>query len=250
MNMCLEVLGRTGEAKPDRPVQLTIKHQEFRESIPVLLKSDPRGRIRLGALTDISTITASGPEGTAHTWTLPLNRHTYRQVIHAQAGEVIAVPYLGTLEKPIRTDLALFEMRGTTIYSDRFDALSLKDGMVEIAGLTPGDYDLFLKTTGDRIRIRVVDGKNEAGYVLGKLRHLELSKLKPVQVANITTDDENVTIRLRDFSTFTRVHVYGTRYMPAFSAFADLGRVRDIGLAGQLPFECGIALSGRSKYRR
>ncbi len=41
----IELLGRTGEAKPDRPVQLSIKHRDFREAVNVLLKSDARGRV-------------------------------------------------------------------------------------------------------------------------------------------------------------------------------------------------------------
>ena len=45
----IELLGRTGEAKPDRPVQLTLKHREFREPVNVLLKSDAQGRVKLGA---------------------------------------------------------------------------------------------------------------------------------------------------------------------------------------------------------
>ncbi len=119
--------------------------------------------------------------------------------------------------------------------------------MIEMSGLTAGDYDLWLKATGERVRVRVVKGKQEAGYVLGKLRHLQLPALKPVQVADVSTDNENVTIQLRDFSTFTRVHVYGTRYLPAFSAFADLGKVRDAGLDGFFPLSSeSLYLAGRN----
>ena len=99
-------------------------------------------------------------------------------------------------------------MRGATIQADRFDALAIGDGMIEITGLKAGDYDLWLKETGERIRIRVADGPLQAGYVLGKLRHLQLPALKPVQIAGIASDADTVTIRLRDFSNFTRLHVY------------------------------------------
>ena len=39
-------------------------------------------------------VTATGPEGTAHTWNLPTDQHTYRQVMHAKAGDAVtrAVP--------------------------------------------------------------------------------------------------------------------------------------------------------------
>ncbi len=243
----IELLGRTGEAKPDRPVQLTIKHREFREPVSMLLKSDAQGRIKLGALADIATVTANGPEGTSHTWPLPLNQHTYRQVIHAKAGEQIAVPYLGSSPKPRREELALFEMRGGTIQSDRFDALAIGAGMIEITGLKAGDYDLLLKETGDRLRLRVVDGELQAGYVLGGLRHLQLPALKPVQIASVSSDADMVTIRLRDYSKFTRLHVYGTRYLPAFSAFGNIGAVRDVELQGAFPLSAeSIYLAGRN----
>ncbi len=243
----IELLGRTGEAKPDRPVQLTIKHREFREPVSMLLKSDAQGRVKLGALADIAAVTANGPEGISHTWPLPLNQHTYRQVVHAKAGEPIAVPYLGSSPKPRREELALFEMRGGTIQSDRFDALAIGEGMIEITGLKAGDYDLLLKETGDRLRLRVVDGQLQAGYVLGALRHLQLPALKPVQIASVSSDADMVTIRLRDYSNFTRLHVYGTRYLPAFSSFANLGAVRDVELQGAFPLSAeSIYLAGRN----
>ena len=72
----IELLGRTGEAKPDRPVHLALKHRDFKEPVSVTLKSDPQGRVRLGPLPDIVSVTATGPEGTSHTWPLPTDRHT------------------------------------------------------------------------------------------------------------------------------------------------------------------------------
>jgi hypothetical protein len=243
----IEVLGRTGEAKPDRPVQLSIKHREFREQTSALLKSDPNGRLWLGELKDIATITATGPEGVSHTWALPLNQHTYRTTVHAQAGEPIAIPYLGSADKPMRSELALFEMRGAVIQADRFDNLGIKEGMIEMTGLPAGDFELILKETGKRVRVRVAEGTLQAGHVLGKLRHLQLPALKPVQIAGIASDVEFVTIRLRDYSPFTRLHVYGTRYLPAFSAFDNLGRVRDAELQGAFPLSAeSLYLAGRN----
>ena len=82
----VELLGRTGEPEPDRPVQLALKHRDFRDAIHATLKSDPKGRIYLGALIDVTSVTATDPEGTAHTWNLLTDRHTYRQLIHAKVG--------------------------------------------------------------------------------------------------------------------------------------------------------------------
>src|SRR5206468_1041347 len=101
--------------------------------------------------------------------------------------------------------------------------------------------------SGDRIRIRVVDGTVQGDHVLGKLRYLELPGLKPVQITAITPDPELVSIQLRDVSPFTRVHVFATRYQPAFSAFANLSRVRDAELTGIYPAHAeSVYLTGRN----
>jgi hypothetical protein len=243
----LELLGKSGEPRPDRPVHLALKHRDFRQPVNVTLKTDAQGRVNLGPLLDIASVTATGPEGTAHTWTLSFDRHSYRQVVDARAGDVVALPYLGSAAAPTRDELALFAMRGATIQADQFDAIAFKDGMIELRGLAAGDYDLWLKRSGERIHVRVVDGNVIGGYVLGKVRHLQLPALKPVQIAGIRADGDDVTIQLHDASTFTRVHVYATRYQPAFSAFANLGKVRDAELQGMFPAHAeSVYLAGRN----
>src|SRR5205085_190156 len=54
-------------------------------------------------------------------------------------------------------------------------------------------------------------------------------------------------IRLRDASKFARVHVFATRYQPAFNAYRDLAHVRDAELGGFLPGHAdSVYLSGRN----
>lgn len=232
----IEVLGKTGEPKKDRPVQLALKHREFRELVQVTLKSDNNGRVKLGQMQDIIALTATGPEGTAQSWTLPLARFTYRNVMHAKSGEAITLPYNGTVNEPSHAELALFEMRGNTYRSDRFDALRIKDGLIEIQGLEAGDYELWLKASNERIRIRIGDGTVYDGYVLGNARFMQLPALKPVSIAKIDVDGEgNLTIHLKNWSKVARLHVFGTRYLPSYSAFADLAKVHEPTLIGVVP---------------
>jgi hypothetical protein len=99
----------------------------------------------LGALANILTVTATGPEGTAHTWTLGRDEHTYYQTVHGRVGEPIVLPYLGQAPQPQRNELSLLEVRGEGFVADRFDALALDGGLLRIAGLAAGDYDLWLK---------------------------------------------------------------------------------------------------------
>lgn len=243
----LEVRGRTGEAKPDRAVTVALKHREFKEPVTVALKTDAGGRVTLGELADVAAVTATGPEGTARGWDLTTDRHTYRQLVHAKAGEPVTLPYLGTAGKPDRSELALFEVRGNDIRADKFAAIGIAGGMIELRDLAPGDYDLYLKQTGEKVRVRVAAGDEVAGNVLSPVRHLERSKLKPVQVESVTADKDHLVIRLRDASKLTRVHVMATRYVPAFSAFADLGKVRDAELGGMSPAHApSVYLTGRN----
>jgi len=243
----LELLGRTGEPRPDRPVRLSLMNQYFRQPVQVTLKSDVRGRVHLGSLADINSVTATGPENTSHAWTLPLDHHTYRDLLHAKAGEVITLPYLGSQREPTRGELALFELRAGTVRADRFDALSIKDGLLEIHGLSPGDYDLWLKTERERVRIRVADGPVIDGYILGATRYLEMPALKPVQVGAIETAGDSLTIRLQNASPLTRVHVLATRYLPQYSAFDQFRQVTDAELRGITPGRSeSVYLTGRN----
>jgi hypothetical protein len=243
----IEIRGRTGEPRPDRPVQLALKHHDFKEPAQAVLKTDARGRIVLGPLTDIVSVSVTGPEGTAHNWPLPVDRHTYSRLVDAKAGETVTLPYLGTAAAPSRAELALFEVRENLIRADRFDAFAIRDGLLELRGLAAGDYELWLKQTGEQVRVRVVAGETVAGHVLGKLRHLELPRLKPVQVASITADADALTVKVTDASPFTRVHIFASRYRPAFSAFADLAHVRAAELGGVYPSHAESAyLTGRN----
>lgn len=242
----IEVLGRTGEPRTNRPVRLAIKHRDFKQPVNVSLKSDAKGRIALGSLPDITNVSATGPEETVHHWSLPTDRATIANLVHAKSGEPLTMPWMGG-PQPTRDDVALFEMRGNVVRSDRFESLVVKDGRLELQGLTAGDYELSFKRSGDRVRIRVVDGPAVAGYVLGQLRHMELSPLKPVQITSIKVEGDALNIRLADASKFARVHVFAARYRPEFSAFGDLSKVRAGRLSGVFPAHAESAyLTGRN----
>lgn len=223
----LDLRGKTGEAKPDRAVHLSIKHREFTEAVSVSLQTDHGGRIRLGELEDIASVTATSPEGTSHTWPLDHDRHSYYRTVHGVAGAPIELPYMGFSNEPTRGELSLLEVRGGTFLADRFAALSIRDGMLQVGGLPRGDYDLLFKHTGQRIRLRLADGDQKERYVLGGSRHLEVRGDNPLQIANVSTGDGQVRIELNNSNKFARVHLFATRQQPALSAFGNLSRVAD-----------------------
>ena len=221
----LEIRGKTGEAKADRPVQISLKHRDFTEPVVVMLQTDAAGRIRLGLLPDIVAITATGPNGTSRTWNLLPDRHAYPQTLHGLVGRPLTVPYMGPSAEPARAELSLLERRGDAFLRDRFDALSLRNGLLQIQGLPRGDYDLLLRATGQRIHVRLTSGPEQQGYVLGNSRRLEVRNAAPLQISQVAVQDDALRVHLQNATKFARVHVFATRYAPAYSAFDQLARV-------------------------
>jgi hypothetical protein len=245
----LEIRGKTGESRASRPVSFAVKHRDFRHPFNVVLKTDPAGRIALGALIDIASIAATGPEGTSHTWYLRSDEHTYSQTLHGRVGEALSLPYLPRSggNKPERSEVSLLELRGDIYVADRFSNLSVKEGMLVLDKLPAGDFELLLKSSGTRIRIRLTAGEHLGRFVLGSHRQLETPALPPVQIESITTSEGKVVVKLQNANKFTRVHVFATRYVPEYGVYAHLSRVRgpEPYLFSQSPAQ-SVYLTGRN----
>ncbi len=243
----IDVLGKSGEPRAARPVQLRIKPRDFTNTVDVSLQSDAAGRISLGALEGITTVTATGPEGTSHSWTPQDDAHNYYRDVQGQAGETIALPYMGNGGGPRRSELSLLEVQDGTFVADRFDALGVKDGTLLIDKLPRGDYDLLLKQSGTQITIRMTEGESRYGYVLGQHRFLQRRIGRPVQIDDIGIDGDFVSVQLGNASKLTRLHVFAARYEPAYDPFAMLGRVRDMEPNWRtLPFQPSAYVAGRN----
>lgn len=274
-NYLIELRGKTGEARPSRPVSITVKHRLFRHPYHTTLKTDPAGRIALGSLTEIASLTVSGPQGISHTWNLRHDNHTYGGALHGSADKPFVLPYLpqryGKQLQPqvaktelSRDEVSLIELRGGAFYADRFENLKLDGGLLKLEKLAAGDYDLWLKTTNTRIRVRLTAGEAVAGYLVGNYRQLELSPLNPLQIESVTVvagkaqtppkddkDDgkkdndkkdadkkeegkkeekedanpEKLVIKLRNATKYSRVHLFATRMFPEYDAYGALAKV-------------------------
>ncbi len=250
----LEVLGRTGEPRADRPVTFVFKHRDFKDPVTVALQTDNEGRIALGNLSDIVSVSVVGPETTQHTWTLSQDVHSNPGSLHGRVGDTLYVPYMGSAKEPLRSELSLLEMRGSTFVADRFSALAIKDGFIQISDLARGDYDLLMKSSNTRIRLRVSEGTLDLGYVLGETRQLEVINPKPLQITSVLADKDNLTIRLANANAWTRVHVAVDRYLPEFPIEGLLGRTgfADPTLIGidqpESRYVAGVAIGDEYRY--
>ncbi len=221
----IDLLGKTGESKMDRPIQLVFKLRDYTQPVYVSLKTDESGRVQLGPLPGVVTVTATSPQGVSHAWNIRHDEHTYPKSIHAETGDVIQTPYMGGKQKPSRAELSLIELRGDQFTADRFENLSIKDGLIQIEKLPPGDYSLLLKKLNHQIRIRVTEGTHLDGYALGDYRKLEVRNARPLQIASIDLTETKVRVQLENVTPQTRLHILATRFEPAYPAFNILGAI-------------------------
>ena len=225
----LQLLGKSGEPRPDRPVNVMLQHRDFREAVHVPLQTDAGGRIELGTLTDIVRLAGSLPDGQSYEWALTRDEHSYPAALHGKAGQVLRVAYMGAEKQPTRASFALLERRGTrsesaSVYvKDWADSLALADGFLELKALSAGDYDLFLKESGSKIAVRVTDGEARDGYVLAENRLLEVANPDPLQIAGVDLGPDALKVRLKNATPAARLHVAATVFLPAYSIFRSLG---------------------------
>ncbi len=218
----LDVLGKNGEPIAERAVQIRLTHKDFVDPIDVSLKTDVQGRIHLGRLDGITGIRVSGfPKGVGG-WSLDRPNRRYRRVIHAAAGTTVRIPYEGKAATPSRREMSLIAMRGRSFYRDAFQHLAIRDGFVELKGLAPGDYEFRSDDTRHVVKIKVAAGSSHDGWVFGKARMLEDDSQPVLSITSMRREGDDLVIRCANPNDRTRVHVFGTRYLPAYDPYASL----------------------------
>jgi hypothetical protein len=223
----LESRGKSGEPRPGHAMQVVLTHRDFKSPVTLAMQTAANGRVSLGPLAQITSISATAANGTRHVWQLGSDRFNYPQSLHGLAGEVLRIPWMEPAAEAAREQISLLEIRGGQYVADRFDAVSIRNGFLEFTGLAAGDYHLLIKPSSTSLYIRLTDGLRRGGYLMGPARRLEDRAHRPLQVVSTTLGDETLSIQLANAGATTRVHVFATRYVPAFSAHGFLGRVHD-----------------------
>ncbi|MBI4879216.1 MAG: hypothetical protein HY812_06095 [Planctomycetes bacterium] len=231
----LDVLGKNGEPIADHAVELRFSHRDYADPVTVTLKTDARGRIVLGRLEGITAVHASGlPEGSSG-WPLRNAARSYPSCVQGEAGQTLRVPYQGAAQALSRSVASLLEVRGGAYAHDAFDHLFLQDGFLELRDLAPGDYSLLLKEADRTIAVKVTAGRTEGGWALGRDRRLETGGSDLLHIAETRVDGESLLVRLANASAEARVHVFATRFLPAFDPFFSL-----VSPARPLPAEAWV----------
>ncbi|MBN2494006.1 MAG: hypothetical protein JXR96_05395 [Deltaproteobacteria bacterium] len=218
----LSLLGKNGEPRPRMPVTCSFHHRDFQHVERVVLQTDENGQVELGALEGLYCMDAEGA-ACSETWALAEDGCNTPAVLSGTAGQSLRLAvaaYDGALG---RERFALLERRHGSYQSDRYDRLHLRDGYLELQGLEAGDYELVLKEQDRHIEVRVIEGQERAGWLIGSTRAIEIDRHPPLQVTELRVEGARIAIRIAGSTERTRVHVLGSRFAPAFDALGSLG---------------------------
>lgn len=244
-------LGKTGEPRVGRAIYVQFKHRHLSQIISVYLQTDKHGVVKLGPLKDIDYVQFSGRQ-----WSIDeAAMTTVPRTIHAKVGRSVRIPYLGTETEVKRTEWALYEMRCGVQLRDCFKHMVLEDGMLAIKKLAAGNYQLYDKAHAySIITIRVTEGEEVHGHILGNSRFLPIKNKKLLHISSIKEKDDVVTIKLENETKNTRVHVFATYFSPIYSAYQSFAGsvIEPSGESKFVRFPClfveGRALGDEYKY--
>lgn len=226
-----ELLGKNGEPIIDQQVVFKFKHQDFGQPQTIPLRTDERGRIMLGQLKDIESVSCVLPNGNSRTWNLNQAEVTMNSQIHVQAGSTVQIP----LSEPTSGPISLLSSNTGGFDADVSHLAQVSDGKLVLNGLKPGSYSLQLPHQKASIQIEVAKGTSVAGWVLGQSRQLQLHGAAPLTIDQVNSTAEFITIRLGNSTPFTRVHIAATRFAAEKTLFDSLAAFPRFGAASGTP---------------
>ena len=236
----LSELGRTGEPLADRQLNLNSVHRDFTTPLTTSLRTNPAGTVSLGKLSGTASLTASTAAGLSRNFALPHDDVSFASALHLLAGEPLRLawpwpappPAADPAAGPFRPDLSILETRNHHPVRAITEGIALKDGILEVTGLEPGTYSVFIGPKLTAITVRVAAGKTVDGHLLNPAQSLELSNPSPLAITGLTTGQitpkdaaapvEALTIHIAHATPDTRVQVLVSRFLPEFDAFTPL----------------------------
>jgi len=228
----LEERGRTGEQRADREVVVTLTHHDFVKTKSFTLKTDATGAIQLGTLEGISRFSARSATGVERSFTVPRTWASLPSAVNVKAGEPVQIAWRGNTE-PAAGDVSVLELRNGAPVRDASAGATVKGGLVTLIGLTPGEYAVELAPTQSSTIVRVGEGETVTGNLVNSALTMELSNPAPLAVTGMAkakvparenTPEKSVLVfHVGNAGVDTRVHIFASRFLPAFDAFNALG---------------------------
>lgn len=221
----VSVLGKTGEARPRRQVNVTVRPRVVTDEVHATLDTDDAGAVALGPLAGIDSITAA-TASTSATWSIRAGAvHAGRLCIAESGTAATLVPrHLdGTAAAAAAT---LVELRGDAPARDATGHLRGEPAAITAVGLAAGHYLLAHPGLGE-VRIDVVPAGAPAigGWAALPAQMTELTPRR-ARLGACTATADQIRIAVADAGPQTRVHVVATRFVstPAGGQLAAASR--------------------------
>ncbi len=206
----LEARGRNGEPIASRMLQLDFESRNYREPVSLQVRTDDAGRVELGELDGIESVTVRGTGNQSARYVPVSGRLEIPEHLHALAGQVILVPLEIPADGPRRERISLLEIVDGHPVRDHFGQVLIGENWVIIERLTAGDYDFRQGET--LTKIRVSGGVASDGLLVSASRILpEYRPALPV-IAEAAEEDAMLKVRLAGHAEGTRVSLIGRRY--------------------------------------
>ncbi|MCX6874525.1 MAG: hypothetical protein NTW21_12080 [Verrucomicrobia bacterium] len=206
----LEVRGRNGEPLPSRAITLKCEKAGYQPAVTLQARTDAQGRIDLGKLDSIATLTASGTDLADTPLRCKPRSLECAPRIQLPAATELRLPLEIPATAPDPNRLSLLETLDGKPVRDHFDKLSIAAGQLVIHDLPPGDF--LLRQGAGTTRIRCSSGVEQAGLLISPTRVMPRLTPPHPSIAKATAENGQVTIQLRDASPHTRLTLAGKRY--------------------------------------
>lgn len=201
----LHVLGRNGEPLSRLPVGIALKWRHFEQPRQFTLATDDQGVCHLGLLSEVESLTCHAgdlqqvhfkPHALQRNWPTRLNLNS-QDTTRLPLGVKDASP----------SQFALYELRGNAHYRQLTEQLRQSPGMLEIAPLTSGDYELLDHETGQRVHLKVVDGEAVDQFLVGPHRVVQTGRRQQVIIRDIDLQERELVIKVAGADDATRIHL-------------------------------------------
>ncbi|MBF0543156.1 MAG: hypothetical protein HQM08_01920 [Candidatus Riflebacteria bacterium] len=224
-NYIVEVLGKTGEPKSERPVHFEFKHRDYLPTIKVTLQTDSKGRIDLGELQGISCIMANTQTGCSKTWNTIREKRFFTSCIQAVSGKPVFIPASEEIQTGTASSVWLFEVREGNYITDYSSNVKIKDGFIVIDDLPAGDFEIFSLAGMKTTILKLTEGKEESDYLISKTRFLKKEGDNPLQILAIedSQKEKKLKIQLKNTTSETRIHIVADRFVPDRDLWDSLG---------------------------
>ncbi len=146
-------------------------------------------------MVGVTSIRYGVAAGIQHRSDLKLDRVIWPNEVHSTSDQEVRLP-LAEFGDDVSQKFRLLEWRGGTMHADHSDQLSADRGMLVIAKLTAGDYQLIDRTTGHVTSIVSVDGPAMDRVAVGEVRHRSLLPTLPLSIESIGRDENGLRIKL------------------------------------------------------